>query len=143
MNPLLQGTVLAVLSGVIAYIFTSFRTHQNESRAEARDLQARIGAIELQLARISTQISPMWAKVQAQIAEDLHHPHARYVEMDKLLEKLEAMTITADERSRLKELLMERSMDFHEDISEDQRKKALLMILVMDAVLTEAAGGVS
>jgi hypothetical protein len=81
----------------------------------------------------------LWARVQAQIAQDLHHPNPRYTEMDGLLEKLDNLTITLDERDRLKVLLAERSKDMHEDIGQQQREKASFMITVMDMVLAEKA----
>jgi hypothetical protein len=87
---------------------------------------------------LQTQVSPLWARVQAQISSDLHHPRIRYAEMDGLLEKLEALTITQRERDRLKVLLNERATDMHEDITDDQRKKAKLMIDIMEFALNEA-----
>lgn len=104
-------------------------------------MYARVLDLQLEVRQLTTQISPLWARVQAQIAADLHQPHPRYAEMDKLLEKLEGLVITIDERSRLKVLLIARSQDMHVDITQDQREKAALMIMVMDAVLKERAGG--
>jgi hypothetical protein len=101
-------------------------------------INARQSEQAIDIATLKTQVSPLWARVQARISEDLHHPHPRYYEMDKLLESLEALTITTDERIRLKELLLERSVDMHEDITEEQRKKAQLMIQVMELVLLES-----
>jgi hypothetical protein len=103
-------------------------------------LYARLRDIEKQMAVVTTQVSPLWARVQAQISSDLHHPHPRYFEMDKLLERLEALTITTAERVRLKELLGERAVDMHPDITESQRKAARAMIPVMDLVVLEAQG---
>jgi hypothetical protein len=90
------------------------------------------------IAILKTQVSPLWAQIQTRIAVDLHHPHPRYIEMDGLLEKLENLTITLEERKRLEILLQERSIDMHEDISELQRKEAKLMNQVMHIVLIEA-----
>jgi hypothetical protein len=93
------------------------------------------------IAKLETQMSPLWSRVQARISSDLHHPHPRYFEMDRLLEKLEALTITMEERQRLKVLLLERSTDTHVDITDAQRKSAKAMIPIMDMVLLEAKGG--
>jgi hypothetical protein len=128
MAPLITGLIVATFAAVIggfAFFFRSLNTQMMELRLEVRE--------------IKTQVSPLWAKVQAQIASDLHHPHPRYIEMDGLLEKLELLKITNEERARLKILLLERSTDMHEDITNDQREKALLMIKVMEMVLVEAA----
>jgi hypothetical protein len=104
-----------------------------------------IGALAIFLNNLSNdvrelkvQMSPFWASVERIVSKDLHHPNARYAEMDALLERLEALTITPEERERLKVLLVERSEDQHQDITEDQRKKASLMVPLMELVLEEA-----
>jgi hypothetical protein len=80
----------------------------------------------------------MWATVQARMSSDLHHPDVRHLEMDTLLEKLDALTIAPPERDRLKVLLVAMSADMHDDITESQRKSALAMIPLMDLVVIEA-----
>jgi hypothetical protein len=101
-------------------------------------LNGKLSEQEKEIAILKTQISPLWSQVQARISANLHHPHARYLEMDTLLEKLEALTISSEERLRLKVLLQERSVDMHYEISNEQRAEAKLMIGVMDLVLDEA-----
>lgn len=102
-------------------------------------MSGRIQTQADEITTLKTQMSPLWARVQKQISENLHQPHPRYFEMDRLLEKLDALVITDKERIRLKILLEERSKDFHEDISEQQRKEAAVMIKIMDLVLIEEA----
>jgi hypothetical protein len=102
-------------------------------------LNQRITEQDKKISTLEAQMSPLWSRVQATIAADLHHPHARYFEMDKLLEKLEGLTIEEMERERLKELLEERSRDMTTDITQIQRVEAKLMIQVMDLVVLEAA----
>jgi len=128
MNGLAQGLIIAAFTIVVGAII-----------AFLKSMSDRLQKLEIEFAKLDTQVSPLWAKVQAQIAADLHHPEDRYREMDRLLEKLEAMSISNPERDRLKDLLLERSLDMHADISDDQRAKAKLMIGVMDMVLTEAS----
>ena len=118
---------MAVVAAFTGGMFLYFRT-----------LNAQLVEMRINISELKTQVSPLWAKVQAQISADLHHPNPRYFEMDKLLEKLEALTISHEERERLKELLLERSLDMHEDITDEQRQKAQLMIQVMALVLMEA-----
>src|ERR1700691_4149119 len=127
MSELAQGLTIAAFSVILAAIL-----------AFIVRLNGRIDALTVSTAKLETQISPFWASVQLQISKDLHHPNPRYHEMDDLLEKLEALTISPEERERLKALLVERSSDTHEDISEAQRKKASLMIPLMDMVTEEA-----
>jgi len=103
-------------------------------------LNARLNDFDKIITRLDTQVSPLWAQVQARISSDLHHPHPRYFEMDTLLEKLEALKISDTERDRLKVLLRERSVDMHEDISESQRQSAKIMSGVMDKVVLENKG---
>jgi hypothetical protein len=99
-----------------------------------------IGGLVTDVTTLKTQMSPFWASVERIVSKDLHHPSPRYAEMDGLLEKLTALTITDDERIRLKALLIERSTDTHEDITENQRTKASIMIPLMALVLDEAKG---
>ena len=122
-NSMILGAFGLILAGILAYFVR---------------LNSKVNAQDVEIATLKTQVSPLWAQVQARIAADLHHPHPRYFEMDGLLEKLEALTITSEERGRLKTLLTERSQDTHPDITEDQRKKAAFMVQVMDLVVVEA-----
>jgi len=126
MNPTVSSLIVAafsiLLTAVLAFVVR---------------LGTKMAMMEKSIIRLETQVSPLWANVQTQIARDLHHPHPRYFEMDKLLEKLEALTITPQERARLKVLLQERSVDMHADITDSQRTKAELMLKVMDIVVLE------
>jgi hypothetical protein len=101
-------------------------------------LNGRQADMQIALTKLETQVSPMWATVQARMSADLHHPDQRYYEMDRLLEELDMLTITAAGRTRLKKLLVARSIDMHKDITESQRKSALAMIPLMDLVVMEA-----
>lgn len=123
MNALTQGLLIATFTAVLAGMGW-LAVFLNNLSKDVRQLQ--------------TQMSPFWASVQMQISKDLHQPHERYAEMDGLLEKLEHLTITHEERERLKVLLAERSQDMNEDITENQRKKASLMIPLMELVTEEA-----
>jgi hypothetical protein len=127
MSELSQGLTIAAFSVILAAIL-----------AFIVRLNGRIDALTVSTAKLETQISPFWASVQAQISKDLHRPHERYREMDRLLEKLEGLVITDPERNRLKALLLERSVDMHADITEDQRMRSRLMIPLMDMVTEEA-----
>jgi hypothetical protein len=129
MSALLQGIFVAAFSIILTAIL-----------AYLHRLNERMGEFAISIKELQTQMSPFWAIVQAKISKDLHHPSVRYAEMDGLLEKLEALTITLDERERLKALLVERSTDRHEDITDDQRMKAGLMIPLMELVVDEAKG---
>jgi hypothetical protein len=128
MTPLVQNLIVAfftvVLTAMIAFCL------RLSVAAKKRDEE---------IAVLKTQISPLWARVQKRISDDLHQPHARYLEMDGLLEKLEGLTITPNDRERLKVLLAERSIDMHPDITPVQRGEAMLMRHVMDLVQMERA----
>src|ERR1700722_17292712 len=110
-NSLLIAGFTVLLGTFVAWVVRVNTQH----RAEIKDLQDSMNELKASMGVVNTQMSPLWARVQAQIAQDLHHPSPRYAEMDKLLEKLEALTITVDERAALKALLIERSKDTHED----------------------------
>jgi hypothetical protein len=127
MSPILQGLIIAAMAAVLTAVLRY-----------VAQLNTRLRELEAQHRELATKVSPLWAKIQAQISSDLHHPHARYLEMDLLLEKLEALTISPVGRDRLKVLLVERSHDPDPSITDDQKKKAQLMLHVMDLVVTEA-----
>jgi len=129
MNGLFIGLTVAAFSILLGSVI-AYNVRQS----------AELQKMRIQIEVLSTQVSPLWAQIQSRIAADLHHPHPRYFEMDKLLEKLEALTITEDERKRLDTLLAERSVDFHDDITDIQRKEAKLMSQVMHIVILEAKG---
>ena len=149
MNPNYIFTILTIFfSAILALMSALYLQARSSKRATEAHLVERLegidkqfGILTNQLSILSTQVSPLWARVQSQIASELHHPHPRYAEMDKLLEKLEAKPDELDdvERARLKTLLLERSIDMHEDITDSQRSSAKLMIGVMDKVLIEKA----
>jgi hypothetical protein len=129
MTTLEVGLIVAAFSvamaGILAYL-----VRQSAHMQDMRD----------EITVLKTQVSPLWAQVQSRIALDLHHPHPRYFEMDTLLEKLESLTITPDERERLDLLLHQRSTDMSPDISEIQRTEAKAMTQVMRIVVLEAKG---
>lgn len=129
MSGLEIGLIVAAFSIVLGAII-AYNVRQAAHMQEMRE----------ELAVLKTQVSPLWAQIQSRIVADLHHPHPRYKEMDVLLERLEALKITPEERIRLEALLIERSVDEHDDISEIQRKEAKLMNQVMDIVVLESKG---
>lgn len=95
----------------------------------------RLRSIESRMDVVDTKVRPMWAQVEAKLVGDLHHAHAP--EMDRLLERLLALTITEPERLRLHQMLIERSTDLA--TPQDERESAILMINVMKKVRLEAA----
>lgn len=109
---------------------------QNASKIDREKAETRIRGLEDRLAQAEFRVTPLWEKVQQQLVDDLHHPHSKHLETDLLLEKLNALTINNLERDRLKELLVERSVD--PTVSEAEKKSAELMIYVMERVLLEA-----
>ncbi len=104
--------------------------------AFAVSTNARMARME---ALIAKELRPFWKRAQLEIGAILHHPHPRYAETDGLLEQLELLTITSEGRTRLEHLLQARAVDMHEDITEDQRRSAEIMLLVMKQVLAESA----
>jgi len=129
----MTGLEVGLIVAAFSIVLTAILAYLVRQSAHMQDMRDEITILK-------TQVSPLWAQVQSRIAADLHHPHPRYFEMDKLLEKLEALTITPEERSRLEVLLVQRSTDMHEDITDIQRKEAKLMSQVMHIVVLEAKG---
>jgi hypothetical protein len=111
----------------------------NTSASDKAALIAWQAKVDTQMAVLLTQVSPLWAAVQSKIAKDLTHPHKQFKEMDGLLEKLEALSITDEERVRLRDLLKERATSQDAEVNDEERASAKLMIGVMEKVLSEAA----
>ncbi len=97
---------------------------------------ALLWKIQGRLTILETQVTPLWSSLQKEVADALHHPHPESQEMDKLLEKLEALVITAEERSQLEKLLHRISRDTLQ--SEGERRRAELLLFLMPRVVRES-----
>jgi|SRR5579864_637346 len=117
---------IAVLSAIFAAIWLLYDR-----------MNDRLRALELDMAVSKTQLTPLWATVQKVIVDELHH--VGHPEMDRLLEKLQNLSITPEERIELKAMLEARALDYGPEITESERKSAILLIGIMDKVLIEAA----
>jgi len=106
--------------------------------ASAAKNEDRIRVLEQQIIIMQTQVSPLWASVQARISSDLHHPDPQFHEMDLLLEKLDNLTINANERARLIILLGERAISTDPLVTQKQRDSASIMVIIMKKVVAEA-----
>lgn len=118
------GALLTIALAVIAWLAHLYSK-----------IETRLDIAEKQLLEVGFKVTPLWAKVQKSLADDLHHPALKHKEMDGLLEKLEALTITVPETARLKELLIHRVSDI--TVPEKERASATIMATVMDRVLLE------
>jgi fumarate reductase subunit D len=99
-----------------------------EKKKERDETQKRLTILEVQM-------SPFWATLQTKLADALHHPHPESKEKDALLEKLEALTISPEERIRLNALLINTSSDT--SVSTEERTRAKMLLLVMPVVTGE------
>ena len=140
-EPIFNSVMLVVLTAVLAFVSTLYLKARGDKARLVKENDEWKAKVETALTTLGTQMSPLWAQVQARIASELHHPHPRYKEMDGLLEKLETKptTISMEERTELKGLLGQRAVDMHPDITPQQRSSAALMLGVMDKVLEETA----
>jgi len=102
----------------------------NKNSEEIEKMKARIAELEF-------PVKLLWANKQREFSEALHHPHAKDHEMDELLEKLNKIDITPDEVDRLKVLLLARSKDMSDDVSEEERIIAARMAGVMNETVLE------
>ena len=155
--PFLSSLFFACVSmGFAIYMawLANRRTTQAKADAERREEQIaieqerlkashavldRLENLDKQLEVLQVKIAPFWAAAQTKIAKDLTHPSEQFHEMDALLRKLEALEITTSDRTRLHTLLQERSVSVDAEVTDMERKKALIMIQLMDVVIDEAA----
>ena len=89
------------------------------------------------LSVLEIQVTPLWATLQKQVADALHHPHSKDKETDGLLEKLEALTLTQEERGRLEVLLKTKTTNPEE--SDQEKKRADLLLFLMPRAVQEEA----
>jgi hypothetical protein len=128
-------TVMVVLAGAAFKIYlrnTGLKETVSTKNSE------RIEKIEAQLLLIDFQVKPMWAKAQKQLSDELHHPHAKDQETDKLIDKLERLHINEAETERLKQLFHERATSTDPAITEREKSIAKIMPVIMDLTLEEA-----
>lgn len=113
-----------ILIPIVGYLY---------KKSSGRDKQ--LAEMEKKIVELQTQVTPFWGAIQKQVADALHHPHPEAAPVDELLEKLEALTITPDERSDLKNLLQGVVDD--PDSPEEDRHRAAILLLTMPLVLAE------
>ena len=79
-------------------------------------------------------VAPFWEVLQTQMADSLHHPHPESRELDKLLEELEALTLTPGRRLKLESLLRQKAADTKE--GKDERNRAEFLLFAMREVVS-------
>lgn len=140
-----QITIVVSIGLVVAgWVFTVWHKNRDTTNRAATVASTRnserLDVLEKQFAALDIKITPMWAKVQRQISEDLHMPHRRFKEMDALLEKLDNGTIDdyQGDKARLLELLIKRSKDMGPEVTDSQRASAAIMATVMEKASAES-----
>lgn len=91
------GTLSGVFGTLIA-LLALYLSRKDRSGDEMKALTSRVTSLE-------TKMEPFWAAVQADMIKLLHHPWPERADMDALLDKLDAGTITLAERDELKDIL--------------------------------------
>lgn len=76
---------------------------------------------------------PFWKTFQTKVVSKLHHPHPESKELDNLMEKLESLTLSVEEKCRLKVMLQK----ITEDPKSDERDLAQLLLIAMPRVSRE------
>jgi hypothetical protein len=120
--------IIADTSPVVPWLLGLLTTVFMALLAVAWKIQARLSILE-------TQVSPLWSALQKEVADTLHHPHPESAELDGLLEDLEALRLDAVKTARLNTLLREKVDDKTQ--SEDERKRAELLLFIMSRVIKE------
>ena len=131
---------LALLSALLLARRKDKREDVERHRTEQEKDTDWKASVETRMAVLNTQVSPLWLVAQQKLSADLHHHGERYQEMDALLEELDALTIDKfpGHREALERMLIARSQDRHEDITDDQRDSALALLIIMRKVLIDA-----
>ena len=124
-------TVLGISLG-----FQAWRDSRNAQKSDITKILTRIDALEKTTVELTTKVAPFWSSLQSKLADALTRPTHR--EMDKLLAKLQDLSITDPERVQLNGMLDETLLD--PETTEEFRNLARLLITAMPLVVQEAAG---
>jgi hypothetical protein len=126
--------VLALMWGVY------LKGHNNRVRVtdrHAEEIEAmKREIVELKLAQARTE-SPLMKQVQDLLSTGLHHPDPAHSRQDALLEKLDRIELTAEERPELIKLLTRQIANPHTPPNEVMAAKAL--VALMPLVVKEQA----
>jgi hypothetical protein len=123
--------LLAALIPIGIFICGQLLYAQRTRTGEREQLLKRITVLE-------TQVTPFWASLQTALTASLHRPHRQYYEKDRLMEKLDNLTITPEETARLK-ILLEQVEE--SGASEEEKAKAHFLRLAMPLVISERHSG--
>jgi hypothetical protein len=122
----------SVTAAVLAVVGALFLAR----RKSAQEKDERVRALELQIAILTQQVSPLWTAAQAILIKQMTHYHAP--EMDELMRKVgPPFTLSADEEHRLYVLLEERTRDVDGMIDSSERDAAAMLPLVIRRVREE------
>lgn len=123
-TPWILGCLVPIGLAILGMLWQLVR----EKSKERREMERRLTTLE-------TQMTPFWATLQTKLADALHHPHPESKESDRLLERLEKLTITPEERARLRVLLAE--VIANPNVSVEEKAKAQLLLVAMPLVIAE------
>jgi len=104
---------------------------------ENEKLETRMRDMEKSLLLVNQQVLPMNAAFQAILIRELTHFHTP--RMDELMQMMgPPCLLTDDDREELDDLLVERTLDMGDMISESERDAARMLPMVMRRVAREA-----
>jgi hypothetical protein len=122
----IAGVATGIVGAVVVPLILSRSTRRRE---ENEKKQKTLDQLQQEVAALKTQMSPLWATIQAKLADALHHPHPESRELDGYLEKLEKLILKPDELPRLRQLLQEIIESPKPDI--DEKAKAQMLLLAI------------
>jgi len=94
--------------------------------------------IQGRMSVVETQVTPLWAALQREVAATLHNPELKDKEADALIEDLE-YKMTPAKTARLRVLMLERAHDMTRNSQE--RKRAELLLFIMGQIFKEKKEG--
>ena len=142
---LINSAGLLALGAVFTFFGTWFWTHRKDKADKADKLAeanllllGRVSELEGKLALINQAVIPISTAFQAILIKELTHYHTP--EMDALMRKVGPPSILTDvEEERLGQLLLERTTDMEDAISDSERDAAMILPAVMRRARIEAS----
>lgn len=132
---IIKTAAFFALGALLAY----YIRRASKAEEEKDKITDRLKKLEDWVLIADVTAKPFWAAAQTKLVKDLTHPHERFKRPDRLLEKLEDLTITTEERVELHGILEERITTDDPEVNEAEKASAKIMLDIMDKVLKEAA----
>lgn len=134
---LMNSVAIVLIGSAMTFLAAWFWFRKNAAVAEAKRLAdehallaKRVVDLESQLSSVKQAVQPISAAFQAILIKELTHFHTP--ELDELMTRVgPPSTLTAEEETRMEQLLAERATELNGDIDSFERDAAVMLPMVL------------